>query len=75
MKTIVRHGQGVENLDIHSSSGRTDIRFFPNGSAPGSNGSITFCGLGRPGESRKLVISNMGRIRVMIFPGQRCRPG
>ena len=62
-ETIVRHGQGVENLDIHSSSGRTDIRFFPNGSAPGSNGSITFCGLGGPEKARKLVISNMGRIR------------
>ena len=62
-ETIIRHGQGFENLDIHSSSGRTDIRFFPNGSAPGSNGSITFCGLGGPDKARKLVISNMGRIR------------
>ena len=62
-ETIIRHGQGIENLDIHSSSGRTDIRFFPNGSAPGSNGSITFCGPGGPDKARKLVISNMGRIR------------
>ncbi len=62
-ETIVRHGQGFENLHIHSSAGRTDIRFFPDGSAPGSNGSITFCGLGGPEKARKLVISNMGRIR------------
>ena len=62
-ETIIRHGLGIDNLNIHSSAGRTDIRFFPNGSAPGSNGSITFCGLGGPDKARKLVISNMGRIR------------
>jgi type IV fimbrial biogenesis protein FimT len=62
-ETIVRHGQGFENLQIHGSAGRTDIRFFPDGSAPGSNSSITFCGLSGPEKARKLVISNMGRIR------------
>jgi type IV fimbrial biogenesis protein FimT len=62
-ENIVRHGQGLEKLAIHSSTGRTDIRFFPDGSAPGSNGSITFCGLGGPEKARKLVISNLGRIR------------
>jgi type IV fimbrial biogenesis protein FimT len=60
---LVRHGQGKENLRILGSAGRTAVRFFPNGSAPGSNGSITFCGPGGPGEARKLVISNLGRIR------------
>jgi type IV fimbrial biogenesis protein FimT len=62
-ETIVRRGYGLDNLNIHSSSGRTDIRFFPDGNAPGSNTSITFCGLGGPEKARKLVISNMGRIR------------
>ena len=62
-ETIVRRGQGFENLHIHGSAGRTHIRFFTDGSAPGSNGSITFCGLGGPEKARKLVISNMGRIR------------
>jgi len=60
---IMRHGQEVENLYIQGSQGRREIRFFPNGSAPGSNGSIVFCGLGGPSEARKLVISNLGRIR------------
>jgi type IV fimbrial biogenesis protein FimT len=62
-ETIVRRGQGLEKLVIHSSRGRTNIRFFPDGSSPGANGSITFCGPGGPEKARKLVISNMGRIR------------
>ena len=60
---IVRHGQALEDLKIHGSTGRIDIRFFPDGSAPGSNSSITFCGPGGPDQARKLVISNLGRIR------------
>jgi len=62
-ETVVRRGYGFENLYIRSSSGRTDVRFFPDGSAPGSNGSITFCGLGGAAKARKLVISNLGRVR------------
>lgn len=60
---LVRHGQPFENVRILGSAGRRGVRFFPNGSAPGSNGSITFCGTGGPPEARKLVISNPGRIR------------
>ncbi len=60
---LLRHGQGLENIMIHSSSGRTSFRFFPNGSTPGSNGSLSLCGLGGPVHARKLVISNLGRIR------------
>jgi len=62
-ENIVRRGHDIKNLLIRSSAGRTDVRFFPDGSAPGSNGSITFCGPGGPGQARKLVISNQGRIR------------
>ena len=62
-ETIVRHGQTPERVHIRGSRGRTGVRFLPNGSAPGSNGSITFCGLGGPAEARKLIISNLGRIR------------
>ncbi len=60
---LLRHGQGLENIMIHGSAGRTNLRFFPNGSTPGSNGSISLCGLGGPEYARKLVISNLGRIR------------
>jgi type IV fimbrial biogenesis protein FimT len=62
-ETIVRRGHDLKNIRVRSSAGRTDVRFFPDGSAPGSNGSITFCGRGGPGQARKLVISNLGRIR------------
>jgi Tfp pilus assembly protein FimT len=65
---LLRHGQGVDNMKILGSPGRTDVRFFPDGSAPGSNGSITFCGLGGPEKARKLVISNLGRIRRDTSP-------
>jgi len=66
---IVRRGQELENLWVRSSTSRTDVRFSPDGSAPGSNGSISFCGPGGPGQARKLVISNLGRIRRDEAPG------
>ena len=62
-ETVLRQGQGAKNMAIHSSVNRTNIRFFPNGSAPGSNTSISFCGPRGPEKARKLVISNLGRIR------------
>ena len=65
---LLRHGQGYEHLVIRSSASRTSVRFFPDGSTPGSNGSITFCGLGGPDQARKLVISNLGRIRRDSVP-------
>jgi len=55
-------------MRILGSAGRADIRFFTDGSAPGSNGSITFCGPGGPAQARKLIISNLGRIRRETVP-------
>ncbi len=60
---LLRHGQGLDNIWIHSSSGRHSFRFYPNGSSPGSNGSLSLCGAGGLQHARKLVISNLGRIR------------
>jgi len=60
---LLRHTQGLDNIMIHSSIGRTNFRFYPNGTTPGSNGSFSLCGLGGPEHARKLVISNLGRIR------------
>lgn len=60
---LLRHTQGLDHIMIHSSSGRTNFRFYPNGTTPGSNGSLSLCGLGGPEHARKLVISNLGRIR------------
>jgi len=74
-EAVLRHGQVFEALAITGSRGRHRIRFLPDGSAPGSNGTIGFCGLGGPERARKLVISNIGRIRRDLYPGidpERC---
>jgi len=62
-ESVLRVEPGLEQMVIRSSSGRTSLRFYPNGSAPGSNSSITFCDARGPANARKLVISNTGRIR------------
>lgn len=67
-ETLIRHGQQIEHMVIRSNAGRTQVRFLPDGSAPGSNSSITFCGPGGPAHARKLVISNVGRIRRDTVP-------
>ncbi|HKX55481.1 MAG TPA: GspH/FimT family pseudopilin, partial [Xanthomonadales bacterium] len=54
---------GLEHIMIRSSGGRRYVRFVSNGSSPGSNSSISFCDLRGPAAARKLVVSNLGRIR------------
>jgi type IV fimbrial biogenesis protein FimT len=54
---------GLEHITVRSNSGRRMVRFVANGSAPGSNGSISFCDQRGPMFARKLVISNLGRVR------------
>jgi type IV fimbrial biogenesis protein FimT len=68
-ETVVRRGQVFEALTISSSAGRSAVRFMPDGSAAGSNTTIGFCGRGGPPLARKLVISNIGRIRRDAYPG------
>jgi type IV fimbrial biogenesis protein FimT len=62
-ENVFRAEPGLEQVVIRSTAGRTSLRFYPNGSAPGSNGSITFCDERGPAAARKLLISNSGRIR------------
>lgn len=66
---LMRHGQSFEAIEIHAPASRQEIRFFPDGSTPGSNGSISLCGRGGPAGAKKLVISNIGRIRRDSYPG------
>lgn len=54
---------GLEHIMIRSNSGRRFVRFVPNGSSPGSNSTISFCDLRGPAAARKLVVSNLGRVR------------
>jgi type IV fimbrial biogenesis protein FimT len=67
-EALLLHGQWFENLSITSSRGRTSIRFLGDGSTPGSNANVSFCGPGGPPHARKLVISNIGRIRRDTYP-------
>lgn len=46
-----------------SAASRNQIRFFPGGSAPGSNAGIVICDQRGYEKGRKIVISNSGRIR------------
>jgi type IV fimbrial biogenesis protein FimT len=65
---LLRRGQGITGVAVHAPASRSELRFFPDGSTPGSNGSIGFCGRGGPEHARRLVISNIGRIRRDTFP-------
>jgi type IV fimbrial biogenesis protein FimT len=65
---LLRHGQWFERMRITSSANRSNIRFHPDGSAPGSNAGIAFCGGGGPDHARRLVVSNVGRIRREDYP-------
>ena len=67
-ESLLRRGQPFGQVAIAGNNGRTRIRFFPDGSAPGSNGTIGFCGPGGPALARKLVISNVGRVRRDLYP-------
>ena len=68
-ETLLRHGQPPEAVAVHAPASRRQLRFFPDGSTPGSNGSITFCGRDGPPGARRLVISNIGRVRRDPYPG------
>lgn len=67
-ETLLRHDQRSGGVRILGSAGRSQLRFYPDGSAPGSNGTISFCGPAGPAQARKLVISNVGRIRRDFAP-------
>lgn len=63
-ETLVKQAAATEFLDISSSRSRRYLRFYPNGSAPGSNVSILFCDKRGARFAAKLVVSNTGRIRT-----------
>jgi type IV fimbrial biogenesis protein FimT len=65
---VLRENPGFERTIMTSSPGRRQFRFYPDGRSPGSNGSLTICGPGGPAQARKLVVSNVGRIRRDTAP-------
>lgn len=63
---VVRYHQGDESapVTITSSTARRLIRFRNDGSAGGSNITITFCDASHQVSPRALIISNVGRPRL-----------
>ena len=65
----------VRMLNINSSRSRSFLRFFPNGSAPGSNISILFCDKRGAAQAGTITVSNSGRIRMQTNgsdPSENC---
>ena len=48
---------------VRSSGRRHSVRFYPDGSAVGSNLTLLICATGQPGHALTVVVSNAGRIR------------
>ena len=72
---LLKHTGPVELLDISSSQSRSNVRFYPNGSAPGSNLSILFCDQRGADHAGIIAVSNTGRIRMQsggVDPTANC---
>jgi len=63
---VLRHREGDASaaIAIKSSAARRLIRYQPDGSAGGSNITITFCDVGNNAAPHALIISNVGRPRT-----------
>ena len=61
---LLKHASAIELLEINSSRSRSFVRFYPNGSAPGSNTSIRFCDKRGSEHAQAISVSNSGRIRL-----------
>lgn len=60
---LIRHADATEHIAISSSASRSYLRFYPNGSAPGSNATILFCDGRGAAHAGTISVSNSGRIR------------
>ena len=61
---LIKYAGAIEFLKISSSRSRSYLRFYPNGSSPGSNITILFCDKRGAAHAGKIVVSNSGRIRM-----------
>ena len=50
-------------LHVRSSTGRYRVRFHPDGSAAGSNLTLTVCDAEKAGRGLNVIVSNAGRVR------------
>jgi len=72
---LIRRAGGIDLLDIRSSASRTYLRFYANGSAPGSNTTIRFCDSRGASHAGAVIVSNSGRIRAQtdgVRPSENC---
>lgn len=60
---LLKRAGAMEFLAINSSRSRNQLRFFPNGTAPGSNISIVFCDKRGAEKAGAIIVSNSGRVR------------
>ena len=61
---LLRSEPDTPQVRILTSVHRTRLRFFANGSAPGSNATITFCDARGARSARQVTLSPSGRIHV-----------
>lgn len=64
VEPLLKRAGASTPLNIKSSRSRTYLRFFPNGTSPGSNISIVFCDKRGAKKAGKITVSNTGRIRM-----------
>ena len=61
---LLKQASATEFLNINSSRSRSYLRFYSNGTAPGSNIRIVFCDQRGAEYAGAIVVSNSGRIRM-----------
>jgi type IV fimbrial biogenesis protein FimT len=72
---LIRQADATAFLHISTPESRSYLRFYPNGSAPGSNTSILFCDRRGAAHAGIITVSNSGRIRAQADgarPSENC---
>jgi len=72
---LLKQADAVTMLNISSAASRSNLRFYPNGSAPGSNTTILFCDKRGAALAGTITLSNSGRIRFRTNgsePSENC---
>ncbi len=60
---ILRITQALSNISARSATARSQLNFYPNGTAPGSNLTIRLCDARGPDHARQVRVALSGRIR------------
>jgi type IV fimbrial biogenesis protein FimT len=74
-ETILKQTTAIELVDVSGPQSRSTLRFYPNGSAPGSNATILFCDQRGAEYAGTITLSSSGRIRLQsngVKPRSNC---